>query len=64
MKSTNTVKEIVIKAKGLFCVEDWFTEELIEVFETFEDRQKWIDENVNANGYTKEGRKISIYEDI
>lgn len=62
MKSNNTNPEIVTKANGVFCVEDWFTEELIVAFKTNEERQSWLNENVDSDGYTKDGIKVSIYE--
>ena len=49
---------------GRFIVENWETEEIIIEFNTNEERETWIAENVNAEGYMADGRKISIYEFI
>ena len=53
-----------MKLTGRFFVEDWDTEETIAEFKTNEEREAWIAENVNAEGYMADGRKISIYEFI
>lgn len=61
MKNKNTNPKIVQDANGCFCVEDWFTEELIASFKTDAERDNWLKANV-VDGYTKEGIKVSIYE--
>lgn len=62
MKARKTNPEIVIKLKGCFCIENWWTDELIQSFETNEERDEWLAANVNADGYTKDGIKVSLYE--
>lgn len=44
-----------------YIVENWDTCETIAEFDTEEQRQAWLDENV-TDGYTAEGIRISIYE--
>ena len=46
-----------------YIVENWLTEEIIKAFDSEEERQKWLDENVNSysdGGYLDDGTKISI----
>ena len=48
-----------------YYVEDWLTDEVLAVFDTEEERKKWLDENVeyfSDGAYLADGRKISIYE--
>ena len=48
-----------------YIVENFYTEQIIKVFDTEEQRQDWIDNNVSMigeGGYTKDGTRISIYE--
>lgn len=48
-----------------YIVEDWITEETLKTFDTEEERESWIKENVNMfsdGGYLDDGTKISIYE--
>lgn len=45
-----------------YIVEDFNTCETIKEFSTNEERQKWLNENVNEEGYTPDGTRISIYE--
>lgn len=49
-----------------YIVEDWMTDEILKVFDTPEDREAWLRDNVNyySDGwYLDDGRKISIYEE-
>ena len=49
-----------------YIVEDWMTDEVLKVFDTSEDREQWLRDNVNYcsdGGYLDDGRKISIYEE-
>ena len=49
-----------------YIVEDWTTDEILKVFDTSEDREAWLRDNVNYysdGGYLDDGRKISIYEE-
>lgn len=48
-----------------YVVENWFTGEDIIVFDTEEQRQKWLDENVSQSpdgGFLKDGTQVGIYE--
>ena len=48
-----------------YIVEDWMTDETIKEFDTEEEREEWIRENItyySDGGYLDDGRKISIYE--
>ena len=52
-----------------YYVENWKTEEVIEVFDTYEQRQEWIKKNVTIipyggshGGYLKDGTQVGIYE--
>lgn len=48
-----------------YIVENWLTEEVVKVFDTEEERQQWIDDNVNHfsdGGYLDDGTKIAIHE--
>lgn len=47
--------------KGRFIVENWDTDEIIAEFQTYEEREAWLEENV-IDGYTKDGIRVSIYE--
>ena len=50
-----------------YIVENWLTEEIIKVFPSDEERQKWLLDNVNSfsdGGYLDDGTKISIYETV
>lgn len=50
-----------------YIVENWLTEEVIKVFHSEEDRQEWLNDNVNNfsdGGYLDDGTKISIYETL
>lgn len=51
--------------KMKYFVANWDTEEIIKVFDSFEDRQNWIERNVkidHTGGYLEDGTKIEIYE--
>lgn len=48
-----------------YIVENWLTCEDIIAFDTEEQRQKWLDENVNQSpdgGFLKDGTQVGIYE--
>lgn len=49
-----------------YYVENWETEEVIAEFDSYEQRQEWIKNNVtiipNDGGYLEDGTHISIYE--
>lgn len=49
-----------------YYVENWETEEVIAKFDTYEQRQEWIEKNVTiihgAGGYLRDGTHIAIYE--
>lgn len=48
-----------------YIVEAWLTEEIIAVFNSEEEREKWLNDNVNYfsdGGYLDNGVQISIYE--
>ena len=47
-----------------YIVENFYTCEIIMFFPTDEQRQKWLKENVNEEGYMEDGTKISIYESL
>lgn len=49
-----------------YIVENWFTEETLAVFDTEEDRQKWLNDNCDYysdGAYLSDGTRISIYEE-
>ena len=49
-----------------YIVADWLTEEIIRTFDSEEDRNQWIKDNVNRfsdGGYLDNGIKIEIYEE-
>jgi hypothetical protein len=48
-----------------FIVENWNTCETIAVFDSEEERQNWLDNNVTIRdgaGYMADGVRVSIYE--
>lgn len=48
-----------------YYVENWDTEEVIAEFDTYEQRQEWINKNVTIRsdgGYLEDGTHIAIYE--
>jgi hypothetical protein len=50
-----------------YIVENWLTEETLKVFDSEEERDQWLEENVNRfsdGGYLDDGTKISIYETL
>ena len=49
--------------KGRFIVENWDTDEIIKEFETSEEREIWLKENV-IDGHMANGIRVSIYEFI
>ena len=49
-----------------YIVENWLTEEVLKVFESEEDREEWIRDNVmflSDGGFLDDGTRISIYEE-
>lgn len=47
--------------KTKYIVEDWHTEEIIEEFDSEEERNLWLSEN-SKDGFMADGTEISIYE--
>lgn len=50
-----------------YIVENYLTEEIIKVFDTKEERQQWLDDNVNRfsdGGYLDDGTRVDIYETL
>ena len=48
-----------------YIVENWHTEETIKAFNTEEEREQWLKDNVNYysdGGYLDDGTKIGLYE--
>lgn len=48
-----------------YIVGNWITDEILKVFDTDEERDQWITENVNIysdGGFLDDGTKIEIYE--
>ena len=48
-----------------YIVETWATEEIIAVFNSEKEREKWLNDNVNYfsdGGFLDDGTQISIYE--
>lgn len=49
-----------------YIVADWMTDEPLKVFDTDEERDEWIDDNVEIfsdGGYLSDGRRVCIYEE-
>ena len=48
-----------------YIVGDWNSDDIIKSFDSEEDRQEWLDDNVtfySDGGFLEDGRKVEIYE--